>query len=90
LLKSVTPLLRPSSTKEIGPAIAELPVLVSVTAWLLLPPTFTFPKLKLVGLAARVPDEGGEVIVTVAEADLVGSALLVAVTKAVPGLEGAV
>jgi len=28
-----------------------LPVLVSVTAWLLLPPTFTFPKLKLVGLA---------------------------------------
>jgi hypothetical protein len=29
----------------------ELPVLVSVAVWLLLPPTFTFPKFKLVGLA---------------------------------------
>jgi hypothetical protein len=46
--------------------------------------------LTLLGVAAREPEEEGEVIITVAVADLAGSALLVAVTKAVPGVEGAV
>lgn len=34
-----------------------VPVLVSVRVWVLLEPIFTFPKVRLVALAARLPDE---------------------------------
>jgi len=67
-----------------------VPEFAKVIVCVFLVPTTTLPKLALLGVAARVPEAEGEVTVTIAEADLVGSALLVAVTKAVPGLEGAV
>jgi hypothetical protein len=72
--------------------IVRLPVpeFAKVMVCVFLVPTTTLPKLALLGVAARGPEEEEEVIVTVAEADLDVSALLVAVTKAVPGLEGAV
>jgi hypothetical protein len=72
--------------------IVRLPVpeFAKVMVCVFLVPTTTLPKLTLLGVAAREPEEEGEVIITVAVADLAGSALLVAVTKAVPGVEGAV
>jgi hypothetical protein len=39
--------------------IAAEPVLVKVKVWGLLVPVATFPKFKLMGLAASVPEEAG-------------------------------
>ena len=82
----------------------ELPTLVSVTGSVLLLPTFTLLKFKVDALATSAPgegalggagsggegDTGGAVTVMVASANLVRSALLVAVIVAAPGLAGAV
>jgi hypothetical protein len=48
-----SPLMLKPAPVTVAPEIvtAPLPVLVSVTVWVLLLPTFTFPKLMLAGLA---------------------------------------
>ena len=53
-LSGVNPLVVKPAPVTLSPETFTLvlPVLVNVTVWLLLLPTFTFPKLKLVGLAA--------------------------------------
>ena len=68
---------------------AELPVLLSVSAWLADPPTSTDPNATEVGEADKstVP---GALMVMLARALDVGSATLVASTVAVPAVDGAV
>ena len=52
-LNGVRPLVVKPAPVTVSPETftLELPVLVNVTVWLLLLPTFTFPKLRLAGLA---------------------------------------
>jgi hypothetical protein len=79
----------------------ELPAFVKVTGRVLVLPALTLLKFKVDTLAVSCPGEPGmgvgvvgggtasAVTMTLAEADLVGSALLVAVILAVPGIAGA-
>ena len=68
---------------------AELPVLLSVTAWLPAPPTSTDPNETEVGEADKSTVTGA-LMVTFARALDLGSATLVARTDAVPAVDGAV
>ena len=70
-------------------ATAELPVLLSVTAWLADPPTSTDPNATEVGEADKSTVTGA-LMVTFARALDLGSATLVATTDAVPAVDGAV
>jgi hypothetical protein len=68
---------------------AELPVLLSVTAWLADPPTSTDPNATEVGEADK-STVATALMVTFARALDLGSATLVATTEAVPVVDGAV
>ena len=68
---------------------AELPVLLSLTAWLPDPPTNTDPNETEVGEADKSTVTGALMVMFARALDL-GSATLVATTEAVPEVDGAV
>jgi len=67
----------------------ELPVLLSVTAWLADAPTVTDPNETEVGEADKSTVTGALMVMSARALDL-GSATLVATTEAVPAVDGAV